>query len=172
MTNEPYPVRWLDAPEDHDYPAAADYLDLVADRDTVDTLVELLRAAPVTHKKAKDLLRAAQLDLLPPDNPHVRLDLAKILTGKPLSPILVVRGNFAAGAPALIADGYHRVCACYHTDENVPIPVKIAALPTPDAKVAAAAAKSTAPAPAADSDVAVAKSDSGKGSGGKPKSKK
>ncbi|MQY27123.1 hypothetical protein NRB56_27050 [Nocardia sp. RB56] len=170
MTTEPFPVRWLETPEDHDYPAAADYLELVADRDTVDTLVELLRAAPVTHKKAKDLLRAAQLSLLPPDNPHVRRDLSKILTGKPLSPILVVRGDFAAGAPAQIADGYHRVCACYHTDENVPIPVKIAALLTPDAKVAVAAAKSAsaANAPA----TGAAEPDPGKGSGGKSKSKK
>jgi hypothetical protein len=24
-----------------------------------------------------------------------------------------------------IADGYHRVCASYHTDENTDIPVKI-----------------------------------------------
>ena len=27
--------------------------------------------------------------------------------------------------PLQIADGYHRVCASYHTDENTDIPVKI-----------------------------------------------
>jgi len=32
------------------------------------------------------------------------------------------------GRPAQIADGYHRVCASYHTDENTDIPVKIATL--------------------------------------------
>jgi hypothetical protein len=144
MASEPFPVRWLEAPEDHDYPAAADYLELIADQTTIDTLVALLREAPVVHKKAKDILRAAQLTLLSPDNPYVRRDLGKILTGKPMSPILLIRGDFATGAPAQIADGYHRVCACYHTDENVPIPVKIVALPGPDAKPDAAPEKPAA----------------------------
>jgi hypothetical protein len=137
MTNEPHPASWLDTPEEHDYPAAADYLELIADPKTVDALVRLLREAPVVTKKAKDILRAAKLDLLPPDNPHVRHDLGKILTGKPLSPILMVRGDLVAGTPAQIADGYHRVCACYHTDENVPIPVKIVGVPAPVTRPAA-----------------------------------
>ncbi|WP_067676545.1 hypothetical protein [Nocardia miyunensis] len=122
------PVRWLDEPESHDYPAAADYLELLADPDTVSTLLRHLRAAPIVHKKAKDILRAAQLTLLPPDNPHVRADLAKILTGAALSPILLVQGDLITGTPAQIADGYHRVCACYHADENIPIPTKFARL--------------------------------------------
>ncbi|MQY23991.1 hypothetical protein NRB20_71240 [Nocardia sp. RB20] len=130
------PVHWLDEPEEHDYPAAADYLELLADPHTVTNLVRRLRAAPIVHKKAKDILRAAQLSLLPPDNPHVRADLAKILTGKALSPILLVQGDLTTGTPIQIADGYHRVCACYHADENIPIPTKLAALrdpaPSPD----------------------------------------
>ena len=128
MTSTEAPVHWLAAPEDHDYPAAADYLTLLADPDTVAALVALLRSAPVVPKKAKDILRAAQLPLLPPDNPHVRADLAKILTGRHLSPILLVQGDMATGTPMQIADGYHRVCACYHTDENIPIPTKLAAM--------------------------------------------
>nr|WP_228787010.1 hypothetical protein [Nocardia terpenica] len=126
MASAPYSVQWLDEPEDHDYPAAGDYLALIADGSTVDAIVSLLRTAPVVHKKAKDILRAAALPLLPPDNPHVRTDLAKILTGKSLSPILLVQGDLATGSPLQIADGYHRVCACYHTDENIPIPTKLA----------------------------------------------
>ena len=43
--------------------------------------------------------------------------------GNALSPILLVRGDFATGVPLQIADGYHRVCASYHTDENTDIPV-------------------------------------------------
>jgi hypothetical protein len=140
MANKPFAVTWLDEPEEHDYPAAADYLELLADGDTVATLVDLLRDAPVVHKKAKDILRAAQLQLLPPDNPHVRVDLAKILTGKALSPILLIQGDLATGAPMQVADGYHRVCACYHTDENIPIPTKLAPMrdgrPTPVRKTA------------------------------------
>jgi hypothetical protein len=65
------------------------------------------------------------LALLPTDNPHVRSDLDKIKKGKRLSPILVVRGELTRGVVMQIADGYHRVCASYHTDENTDIPVKI-----------------------------------------------
>ncbi|MGO9227501.1 hypothetical protein [Mycobacterium sp.] len=120
-------VKWLDRPEAHDFPAAADYLALLADSHSVDELTEQLRAGSVVHKKAKDILRAAQLSLLPVDNPHVAADLAEIKKGQPLSPILLVRGDFATGVPLQVADGYHRVCASYHTDENTDIPVVIAA---------------------------------------------
>lgn len=119
-------VKWLEKPEAHDFPAAADYLALLADAHTVRDLTDRLQAGNIVHKKAKDILRAAQLRLLPDDNPHVSADLAKIKKGQPLSPILLVRGDFVTGAPLQIADGYHRVCASYHTDENTDIPVVIA----------------------------------------------
>ena len=119
-------VKWLEKPETHDFPAAADYLALLADSHTVEELTEKLQAGTIAHKKAKDILRAAQLSLLPVDNPHVAADLAKIKKGQPLSPILLVRGDFTTGVPLQIADGYHRVCASYHTDENTDIPVIIA----------------------------------------------
>jgi hypothetical protein len=119
-------VKWLEKPEAHDFPAAADYLALLADPDTVKELTQSLQAGDIVHKKAKDILRAAQLTLLPVDNPHVASDLAKIKKGEPLSPILLVRGDFAIGVPLQIADGYHRVCASYHTDENTDIPVVLA----------------------------------------------
>lgn len=121
-------VKWLEKPEAHDFPAAADYLTMLADPPTVKKVVKKLKAGTVTHRKAKDILRAARLGLLPPDNPHVAADLTKIEKGQPLSPILLVRGDFAAGVPLQIADGYHRVCASYHTDENTDIPVVIAAV--------------------------------------------
>jgi hypothetical protein len=119
-------VKWLEKPEAHDFPAAADYLAMLADADTVSKVTEKLQAGSLTRKKAKDILRAAQLGLLPTDNPHVAADLAKIKKGQPLSPILLVRGDFRTGIPLQIADGYHRVCASYHTDENTDIPVIIA----------------------------------------------
>lgn len=113
-------VTWLDAPQDHDYDAAADYLSMVAEPDVVDKTVAALKDTKPVYRDAKDILRAARLDLLPADNPHVRSDLDKIGGGKKLSPILLVRGK---GAVALqIADGYHRVCASYLVDENTPIP--------------------------------------------------
>jgi hypothetical protein len=119
-------VKWLEKPAAHDFPAAADYLALIADLPTVNKVTKRLRAGTVVYKKAKDILRAAQLTLLPADNPHVAADLAKIKAGDPLSPILAVRGDLMTGVQLQIADGYHRVCASYYTDENTDIPVVIA----------------------------------------------
>jgi hypothetical protein len=119
-------VSWRAEPEDHDYPAALRYLLLLADGPGAAAIVESLRRAPITHHVAKDILRASALPLLTRDNPHVASDLAKIADGRPLSPVLLVRGDLNAGVPAQIADGYHRVCASYLTDENTAIPVKLA----------------------------------------------
>jgi hypothetical protein len=119
-------VKWLEKPEAHDFPAAADYLTLLAGGQSVKKVIKKLKSGTVTHRKAKDILRAARLSLLPVDNPHVAADLTKIEKGLPLSPILLVRGDFSTGVPLQIADGYHRVCASYHTDENTDIPVVIA----------------------------------------------
>ena len=121
-------VKWLEKPETHAFPAAADYLDLLAEPAIVKELTKRLQAGTVVHKKAKDILRAAQLSLLPVENPHVAEDLTKIEKGVPLSPILLVRGDIVAGVALQIADGYHRVCASYHTDENTDIPVVLVKL--------------------------------------------
>ncbi|MCX6500670.1 MAG: hypothetical protein NTU93_18050 [Arthrobacter sp.] len=119
-------VVWLPEPEDHDYPAAERYLALLTDNVSAAATVQALRSLPVTQQLAKDILRASGLPLLTRENPHVASDLAKIAAGKKLSPVLMVRGDLHAGIAAQIADGYHRVCASYLTDENTPIPVKLA----------------------------------------------
>ena len=122
-------VPWLPQPEEQDYPGAADYLSLLESADVVAAIVASLKVAPIQHRKAKDILRAARLVLLPEDNAHVASDLRKIEEGKKLSPILMVRGDLARGIPAMVADGYHRVCASYYTDENTDIPLKLADAP-------------------------------------------
>ncbi len=113
----------------HDYPAAANYLALIADPDTVDKLVDDLKKAPIEHYRANDLLRAARLDLLPFDDMRVRADLVKIMTGVPLSPVLIIRGDLLNGYPLTIADGYHRVCASYQLFEGTYVPAKVVDLP-------------------------------------------
>jgi hypothetical protein len=118
-------VKWLDKPEDHDFDAAADYLSLLAESDAVDKTVAALKKAPPVTRKAKDILRAEGLALLPETNAHVRADLFKISGGKELSPILLVRGDGRKGTPLQVADGYHRVCASYLTDENTGIPCRL-----------------------------------------------
>jgi len=121
----PVEVLWGDEPDERRYPAAADYLALLAPAPQIGAIVAALKQSPVVHKKAKDLLRAARLALLPDNNPHVQRDLKKIKKGKRLSPILAVRGDLDTGVAMQIADGYHRVCASYYADENTDIPVRI-----------------------------------------------
>ena len=71
-------------------------------------------------------MRAAHLPLLPSDKSHVSEDLKRIQKGKPLAPVLLVRGDIATGLPLIVADGYHRICAVCYFDESAPIPCRIA----------------------------------------------
>jgi hypothetical protein len=121
----PKKLRWKDEPDEHDYPAAGDYLSLVLPAKTAATAVKRLRSAPIIHRKAKDLLRASDLPVLPADNVHVAKDLAKIRKAVKLSPVLLVRGDARTGRPLLIADGYHRICASYHVREDDDIPCRV-----------------------------------------------
>jgi hypothetical protein len=115
-------VKWLPRPEKHDFQAAEDYLSLLMPPERAATLRRRLAAArdDITHRKAKDILRASQLALLGEDNKHVASDLRKAASGAALSPILLLRGG--AAHPLIVADGYHRVCASYWVDENTDIP--------------------------------------------------
>jgi hypothetical protein len=121
--------HWKGEPEEHDYPAARDYLSLLLGPTVVTAIVASLQSTPIVHRKAKDLLRASGLPLLGPDNDHVARDLEKIDQGVKLSPVLLVRGDLRAGRCLVVADGYHRICASYHVDENSGIPCKMADLP-------------------------------------------
>lgn len=119
-------VRWLNKPEHHDYPAAASYLSLNAKPKAVRKALKKLESADCISFKAKDLLRATNLPLLPRDDSEVAKELKRIRSGQPLSPCLVLRGRISKGYRAQIADGYHRICASYHLDEDADIPVHIA----------------------------------------------
>lgn len=118
-------VLWQAEPAEHDYPAADSYLRLITAPANALKLVAKLQKAPLAHHPAKDVLRAAQLPLLPMDDPAVKRDITEVIQGKKLSPVLIVRGEFTSGVPLTIADGYHRVCASYHLSENELIPCRI-----------------------------------------------
>lgn len=118
-------VTWKAEPDEHDYPAAASYLSLLAPASEVGDLVGRLKNSEIAYHKAKDMLRASGLPLLERDNAHVAADLRKIEKNKALSPVLLVRGDLVGGVVLHIADGYHRVCASYHVDENTDIPCRI-----------------------------------------------
>ena len=117
--------NWAEKPDDHDYPAAEDYLSLLMPEAAAKRLVRRLRAAPLVRRKAKDLLRASRLAVLPPESFHVARDLRKVKAGKKLSPVLLVRGRLASEVPLTVADGYHRICASYQLDEDADIPCRI-----------------------------------------------
>jgi len=120
--------HWKEEPDDHDYPAAEDYLTLLLPEAAAKALSDRLRTAPLMHRKAKDLLRASRLPVLGPDNFHVAADLEKVKKGKPLSPVLLVRGRLGADVGLTVADGYHRICASHHLNEDADIPCRIADL--------------------------------------------
>ena len=116
-------IRWYDEPEEHDYPAAQSYLSLVFDDATATRYARQLKSAQPASFKAKDIFRASGLSLLGVSNSHVEKDLAKIATGKPLSPLLLVRDP--THGKVIVADGYHRLCAVYSRDEDALIPCRI-----------------------------------------------
>ena len=117
--------NWKDEPDEHDYPAAEEYLSLLTPPTRATQVVRRLRVAPLFRRKAKDLLRASRLPVLPPENVHVARDLKKVSSGKKLSPVLLVRGHLSTEVPLTVADGYHRICASFHLDEDADIPCRI-----------------------------------------------
>lgn len=116
-------IDWLPKPEDHDYPAAESYLTLVFPSKLAKAYLRQLKRAPISHFKAKDIFRASGLSLLGISNSHVEKDRRKILAGKGLSPLLLVR--HAALGKVVVADGYHRLCSVYSFDEDAIIPCQI-----------------------------------------------
>ncbi|MGH2648912.1 MAG: hypothetical protein ACRDE8_15145 [Ginsengibacter sp.] len=112
---------WLSDPQDHDFPAATDYLELLFTDEESKIFTDRLRKAKTIVKKAKDILRASSLPLLPQDNIHVKQNLKKVKKGNKLSPILLVKKD----NKLIIADGYHRICATYYLSEDLEIPCRL-----------------------------------------------
>jgi len=118
-----YQISWFDEPEEHNYPAAESYLTLLFEEKAVADYAKRLRRAKMVKFKAKDIFRASGLSLLGVSNHHVERDRRKILDGKKLSPLLLVRDTVRR--KLIIADGYHRLCSVYQFDEDAWIPCKI-----------------------------------------------
>jgi hypothetical protein len=114
-------IRWLDDVAEHDYAAAQAYLSLRLDDKRASTVIAHLRKAELIKRRANDILRAARLDPAPLDDPGVIQDLIKIIEGKELSPVLLVRGTDGAD----IADGFHRVSLVYRVDPYGEVPLRL-----------------------------------------------
>ena len=71
-------LKWSEKEEDSDFDAALQYLSLLCSDRKASALVKSLRGSKPRDHAAKDLLRAAQLPLLPSDESHVSDDLKRI----------------------------------------------------------------------------------------------
>ena len=118
-------LQWLDDVSAHDFDAASAYLSLKLDEKQSVAAVGRLRKADITRRRANDILRACNLVALPLDDPGVRRDLLNAVSGKRLSPVLVVSTSDGGD----IADGYHRVSLAYHLDPFGDVPLRIGAAP-------------------------------------------
>jgi hypothetical protein len=119
-------LAWKEKPAPEDYAGALNFLSLVCSDIQAKKLVRALRKAKTIERAAKDLLRAAALPLLSRGDPQVEEDFKKIEKGKPLAPVLLIRGEINSGARLIVADGYHRICAICYYDEDCPIPCRMA----------------------------------------------
>jgi Arc/MetJ family transcription regulator len=117
-------IAWADDVAEHDYAAAEAYLSIKFDKSTVADAVRRLRKAPLTTRRANDILRAAGLTAARLDDPGVMKDLIKVIERTRLSPVLVVRDTDKGGAD--IADGYHRISLVYRIDPFGDVPLKLA----------------------------------------------
>jgi hypothetical protein len=115
-------IKWASDVAPHDYAAAEAYLSLKLGDDAVAKAVQRLRKAPLTTRRANDILRAARLTAAALDDPGVLKDLIKAIEGKELSPVLILSGKKRAD----IADGFHRVSLVYRLDPYTEIPLKLA----------------------------------------------
>jgi hypothetical protein len=123
MSRKKVEIRWLAEPEEHDYPAARSFLNLIYTDRIAAGFVQKLRRASVSQFKARDIFRASGLSLLGISNSHVEKDRKKILAGQKLSPLLLIRAEKIG--KVIIADGYHRMCSVYSFDEDAIISCKI-----------------------------------------------
>lgn len=114
-------LRWKKEPEARDYTAAQSFLSLIYPGRHARKIVRMMRKAKTVEHVAKDLLRASNLPLLPRAEGHVGVDLKKLQRGEALSPVLLVQGDLSSQRALVVADGYHRVCAICHYDEDAPV---------------------------------------------------
>ena len=113
--------RWEARPAPDDFAAALRYLSLQYRNVTARSLVRKARGTRSSEHIAKDILRACNLPLLPTEERHVAENLKRIHKGKSLSPVILIQGDLTKGRPFVIADGYHRMCAACHANEDAPV---------------------------------------------------
>ncbi len=110
-------------PGKEEYTEAETYLSLLFDEKTAGQLIKKLKSAGSSEYDGRDVLRAARLPLLAAGESIVKEQREKILAGKKISPLLLVR--HPNSARTIVADGYHRLCAICSLDEDAALRCKI-----------------------------------------------
>ena|SRR5579871_2695076 len=112
-------IKWEKSLTEKDIAASAEFLRLIFDEKEVERMASKFEKNRhnVQRFKAKDILRASKTQLLPETNEDVRAEFVKIVSGKRLVPIALVR----RAGHLFIADGYHRTCAAYYLDKEAEV---------------------------------------------------
>ena len=112
-------INWDDKLKDEHIDAAIEYLSLFFKQSELDEIKEKLinHEKDIVHYKAKDLLRASELAPLPPSDTEVAGHLKKIQEGIPLHPVILA----TIEEKLYIADGFHRICACYSLGDDTEV---------------------------------------------------
>lgn len=116
-------IHWLPEPADDTYQAAKTYLELMFKPKKARRWVKRLKKADISKYAAKDILRASDTPIATVKAFDWEKQQEEIANGDALSPILLIRQN--DGGPLIIADGFHRMCALFSTDQEVSVPCKI-----------------------------------------------
>ena len=118
-------LPWGESIDDDHYAAAYDFLSLYWLPAQAGPAVEALRDTDVVKFHPGDLLRAAELPVLPLSDDGVQRELVKAIRASSITPILCIN----LPERIVIADGYHRTCFAYHLAPFEKIPLKLGPSP-------------------------------------------
>jgi hypothetical protein len=116
-------IRWRDSAQDHDFDVAHEYLALRLTPARAAALVPKLRDAPLVTRRVNDVLRACDRPALPFDDRGVKWKLDTVVSGKKLTPALLVSFD---GVGADVCQGFHELSLTYGLDPFMEVPVIIA----------------------------------------------
>ncbi len=112
-------VTWHDKLKSAHIDAAIEYLSLFFNAGELQEVRKKLieHEHAIVHYKAKDLLRASGLTPLPPADTEVAAELKKIREKVSLHPVILatIKQKF------YVADGFHRICACYSLGDDTEV---------------------------------------------------
>ena len=115
----PIVVKWHNKLKPEHIDAAIEYLSLFIKSDELNRIRKKIvkNEDHLVHYKAKDILRASGLTPLPGSDSEVASHLMKIHEDLPLHPVILV----SVDEKLYVADGFHRICACYSLGDDTEV---------------------------------------------------